>query len=93
MEMDDELRDRRIEARVGKRQLLGGRTLDPHAGLPFADGFDEALRRVDSRDRARPDPADELCREETRAAADVEHGLAGPDARQVREVAPRGASK
>ncbi len=84
--MDDELRDRRVEARIRKRQLLGDRTLDPYARLPFAHGLDEALGGIDGRDRSRPDPADELCGEEARAATDVEHRLAGRNARQIREL-------
>ena len=56
------------------------------AGIAFFDGSHEGRHRVDGDDVRRADRCDELGRERTRPAPDVEHALAGLDAREVRHL-------
>ena len=74
-EVDDELRDRGVERVVRKRQVLGRRLIHRDAGESLARRLDERLRRIDGDDRIRADAPDQLGRERTRAAADVEDAL------------------
>ena len=87
-EVDDELRERRVERAVLERQALrlGPSHVDARIALPR--GLDEARRRVDGRHGFCADSAHELARQSAGAAADVEHELRLPDGREVRE--PRG---
>ena len=84
-EVDDELRENRIERLVRKRELLGRRLLHRDLGLPLAEHLDERLGGIDRGDGGWTDTAHQLRRERTRAAADVEHVLTADDAREVRE--------
>ena len=84
-EVDDELREHRIERLIRKRELLGRRPLNRDLGLPLAEHLDEGLGRIDRGDGGWADTAYQLCRERTRAGADVEHMLTADDARKVRE--------
>ena len=88
-EVDHELRQRRVEPGVGEGQIFGGAAPDVDAGVALAHRRDEELRRVDGSDRAGAEPGDELGREHARAAADVNHALAGGDARKVVRAAAR----
>ena len=85
-EVDDELRDRGVERVVRKRKVLGRRLFHRDAGEALARRLDERLRRIDGGDRVRADAPDQLGRERTRAAADVEDALPVRDAREVREL-------
>jgi len=82
-EVHHELRKGRVVRVVGVGQVLGRGAADIDARLPCEGGFDELLRRVDGRDRFRPEPADKLDRQRPRAAADVECRLPALDAREV----------
>ena len=84
-EVDDELRERRVEGRVGERQALRGRPLHADAGMPLSRRLDERLRRVDGRDAVRSDPAHELTGQRAGPAADVEHAPGRADAGVIRE--------
>ena len=76
--MDDELRERGVELLVGERQLLGRRALDRDSRVAFADGVDERLGRIDGRHGFLAEPLDQLRRQRTRSAADVEHAAFRP---------------
>ena len=86
--MHDELRQSRVEQLVLERQLLRHSLLHLHACAANANCCHELLRGIDARDRVRPQPPDQLCRQRPGAAADVEHALTGCDARELGE--PRG---
>ena len=84
-EVDDELRERRVERRVGEREALRGRLLHADARMTLARRLDERLRRVDGRDGLRSDPAHELTGQGAGPTADVEHVLRRADAGVIRK--------
>ena len=91
-EMDDELGERRVERRVRERQLLGGRPADVDAGMARPGGGDERLGWVDGGDGSRSEPRDELGRQRTGAASDIERPLARADPRDVGQSAATAAA-
>ena len=88
-EVDDELRQRGIEALVLERQLLRCRAGHVHRGVAGAGRCDEPLRGVDGRHAVRTEPRDKLGGQRPGTATDVEHALAGVHAEKS---ASRGAS-
>ena len=85
--MQDELRERGVEATVGVGQLLGVPHLRVDARQALANRVDELWRRVDGRDVLGAHATHELGGQRARPAADVEDGLARLDPRRVRERA------
>ena len=69
-----------------ERQLLCGCLHDLNTGMTLSSGGDEEGRRVDGRHRRWPNARHQLCREGSRAAADVEHPLARSHSREVRQL-------
>ena len=85
-EVDDQLRERRVE-RIGReRQLLGGRQVHLHAGMARASGVDERLRGIDRGHRCRTQPGDELPGQRAGTAAHVEHAMPRFQAREIRQL-------
>ena len=84
--MDDELCERRVEGVVVEGQVLRGGEPHVHTGVSLARRFDERLRRIGGRHRVRAKPPDQLGRQRTRPAADVDHALAALDAGEVGEL-------
>ena len=84
--MDDELGQSRVEAPVREGQALRGRQAHVDAGVARPNRGHEGLGRVDGRDGRRTQPRDQLRRERTRAAADVEHPLARPHPGEVGQL-------
>ena len=74
--MDDELRQGSVEGSILEREVLGGRTAHIDVRLALLRCDDEALGRIDRRDRRRAEALDQLGRQGTRTAADIEHSLA-----------------
>ena len=85
-EMDDELREGRVERAVCERQPLGGCLVHVDPGESRPNGGDERLGRVDRGDGRGAQPCHELRGERAGPAPDVEGPLAAPDAGQVREL-------
>ncbi len=83
--MDDELSQRGVEGVGLEREVLRRRGADVDAGIPLSRSDDESLRRIDGRHPVHTDPADELDGQRAGTAADVEHALAGRDAREIGE--------
>ena len=83
--MHDELSRNRIEGVVGQRQRLGRGVMHLHGGEPSPDCADERLGRVDGHDVVGALSLREHRRQGTRAAADVEHLLAGREVEPVCE--------
>ena len=73
--MDDELGERCVEYPAGKGQVLSGRLLNVRARIARSRSCDERLGRIDGRHNGRSYPLDQLSRERSGAAADVEHAL------------------
>ena len=84
-EVDDELRQRRVERAVVERQALRLRAPDVDAGVALARSLDEPGGRVDGCDRVRAESPHELARQGSRAAADIEQTLRLSDGSEVRE--------
>ena len=85
-EVNDQLGQRGVEARIGERQLLGGGLLDVHPGQPIPRRVDERRGRFHRADRVSAGPVHQLGRQRTRPAAHVEYPLAAPDPGQVSEL-------
>ena len=81
-----ELRERCVEGVVVEGQVLRGGEPHVHTGVSLAGRFDERLRRIGGRHRVRAKPPDQLGRQRTRPAADVDHALAALDAGEVGEL-------
>ena len=84
-EVDDELRQGRVELVVSEGQLFRGCDAYVNTGMALACGRDELLRRIDRRDGRRFETSNEFRRQRPRTAADVEHPLAGRDLGKVRK--------
>ena len=89
-EVHDELRERGVEAAVRVRQLVRRAEPDVDARMARTRRGDERLRRIDGRDRVRPEPPDELARQRAGPGADVEHGPLVADAGEVGQLGASG---
>ncbi len=78
-EVDDELREGRVERVVREWQPLGWRLSNIDARMARPRRGDERLGWVDGRHRCRSQPRDQLGRERAGAAADVENPLPAAD--------------
>ena len=85
-EMDNELRDGRVERQGRKRQSVCGRLQYLDAGVALPSSGDEGVRGVDGRNSRRPHARDQLRREGPGTAANVEHPLAGSHPGEVRQL-------
>src|SRR5712692_874650 len=72
-EMDNELRDGRVERQGRERQLLCGRLKNLYAGVALPSGGYEGFRGVDGYHGRSPHARDQLRREGPGTAANVEH--------------------
>ncbi len=88
--MDDQLGEDAVKFTVRVWQLLGGRLLHLHAGVPFADGGDKGLRGVNRRHGLHSQPPHQFSGKGSRPAPDVEHPLAGHHPGEVGELGARG---
>ena len=84
-EVNDELGEGGVEGVALEREVLRGRLLHADAWVSLEGGRDEGLRGIDGRHGRRSQPPDQLARERTRTAPDVEHALAGLDSREIGE--------
>jgi molybdenum cofactor guanylyltransferase len=84
-EVEDELREHRVETGIFERKALGDAGEDIGAGEASAAGLDEGLRRIDCGDVRSSEQIREHARERARAAADIERSLTRLDARDPSE--------
>ncbi len=84
-EVDDELGQCRVEARVLERQRLGWCLTHVHVRMTLAQRFDEGLRRIRGSDSLSADPSHELAGECAWARANVDDVLPVRDLREVGE--------
>ena len=84
-EMDDELREGAVEPPIGIRQSLGGAFPHVDTRMAFARRSDERVGRIDRGNGRRAEPLNQLPRERTRAAPDVEGAVAVRDVREIGE--------
>ena len=73
-EVEHELGERPVEARIGERERLAGGDLHGDSRIAAPALGDERLRGVDRRDRGGPEAANELGSQRPGAAADVQSG-------------------
>jgi len=81
--MDDELGQGRIEGVCFERKILGSRVDDSDAGMTRSSGRDERFGRIDGGHAIGSESGDELGRERTGPASDVEDALTWLHAGQV----------
>ena len=84
-EVDDELRERRVEGSVREGQMLGGCLLHGDTRMALACGVDERLRGIHGRHRGRAEQVDQVCGQRARPTADVDHALTAGHAGKVGE--------
>ena len=85
-EVDDELRERRVELVVSERDALRGRDPDVHSRVSQTDCADERLGGVDGGHPSRTYPPDQLADEGAGSAADIEHPHRRTDHGEVGEL-------
>src|SRR5438270_1088691 len=87
-EVDDELRQNRVEPLILERQVLRRGTLHLHPNMAMANCFNKLFRGIDRPDRVSPQPPDQLSRQRPGTAADVQASLTTRDSGEFGK--PRG---
>jgi hypothetical protein len=85
-EVHDELGQCGVERLISKRQLLRRSPLHCDPRVALSSGLDEGLGRVDGRHSRRSQPLDQLRRQRTWTAADIEDSLTGGDRSKIGEL-------